>query len=151
MFERPPIGTDSASFARVSNDLDALRDHLLGGLRAAGWEENARSKTSFTFCSGRRLVSIATKTTGVIQWTVFPTPPKLPPNVLTKPNPIPVGTFTIEGDATHASVTSHVLDRNGRIVAEPLCAGDARAVFQRLFEESTRRVDEFVRTVEKAP
>ncbi len=142
---------DSASFTRVSDELDALRDHLLSRLRAAGWEENVRSKTSITFCSGRRLVSIATKTTGVIQWTVFPTPPKLPPNVFTKPNPIPVGTFTIEGDATNARVTSHVLDRNGRIVAEPLCAGDAPAIFLRLFEESERRVDEFVRTVERAP
>lgn len=142
---------ESARVTRVSNDLDALRDHILSKLRAAGWEEDARSPTSFTFCSGRRLVSIATKTSGVIQWTVFPTPPKLPPNVFTKPNPIPVGTFTIEGDATNARVTSHVLDRNGRIVAEPLCAGDARAIFQRLFEESARRVDEFVRTVEKAP
>lgn len=125
----------------------SICEHFARELTAGGW--TAEPKGSGTaFRRDRSMIVIAVRDAGAI-WTVFPTPPKLPTGVVTKPHPVPLATFTFEGDAAAIQVFAHVVDRNGLLTKKPFFAGDARAVFATLLAESSKAVDDFVRNVER--
>jgi hypothetical protein len=136
----------------VSPIASALSDAFSRDLRAAGWQETARSASGTTLQRGRHLIVMTARADGVVIWNVFPaTPPAGSPlaAAFTSQTAVPVGSFLIAGVDPQLDVSSQSLDRTGRFVREPFFRGDARSVFAKLHEESARRVDEFVRTVEQ--
>ena len=122
-------------------------------LTAAGWQQTAGSASSTTLQRDRCLIVIASSADGVVVWNAFPSPTAANKNTsgtFTGPSPVAVGSFSMEGTEARLRVTSQAIDRGGRFVKEPFFDGDASAVFTKLVGESVRRVEEFVRSVERA-
>lgn len=125
----------------------SIYDKFAHELTKAGWTSEPKGSGT-AFQRERSMIVIAGRDEGAI-WTVFPTPPKLPAGVITKPHPIPLATFTLEGTLEAVRVFSHVVDRNGALTKKPFVDGDASVVFAALLAESSKTVEEFVRNVER--
>lgn len=126
----------------------SVYEHFTHELTSAGWMAEPKG-AGMAFRRDRSMIVIAARDAGVI-WTVFPTPPKLRPGVVTKPHPIPLATFTLEGTPGAIQVFAHVVDRTGALMRKPFFTGDASTVFAALLAESSKVVDEFVRNVERS-
>ena len=132
----------------------ALTEAFDRELTAAGWTRKDTTSSSTRYERGRSQVAIGTVNGAVVSWSVFPTipPPGLYPGIVfTRPSPAPLVTFTIDDGAGRLHVSRHAVDRSGKLTKEPFIEGDAAQVLFRLIEESDRKVDEFVRTVESQP
>ena len=132
----------------------ALAEAFDRELTAAGWSPKDRTSSSTRYERGRSLVSIGVVNGAAVSWSVFPTIPPAglyPGVVFTRPSPAPLVTFTIDGAGGQLHVSRHAVDRAGRLTKEPFFQGDAARALARLGEETDRKVDEFVRTVESQP
>ena len=131
----------------------AIAQSFFRELISAGWQQMAGSASSTTYQRDRCLIVIVSSAEGVVVWNAFPSPTAANKNTsgtFTGPSPVPVGSFSVEGTEARLRVTSQSIDRGGRFVKEPFFDGDASAVFAKLVAESVRRVEEFVRSVERA-
>ena len=123
-------------------------------LLAVGWTQAKRTDTSTFYERGRCRLAIGAQASGEVSWSVFPTNPpaeKYPGVVFTRPSAIPLVMCTIDEVSGVFHVSTHGLDRSGRMVREPFFSGDMATAFARLCEESDRRVEQFVRLVETPP
>jgi hypothetical protein len=129
----------------------SLAAYFCEHLAAAGWEQTKRTTANTMFRRGRNLLSVGVNPDGSVSWNAFPSPPPPGKNssaAFTGPFPVPVGSFSIDGKEPHLTVSLNVVDRSGKFVKEPFFNGDKQAVLHKLLEESMRRVDAFIRSVE---
>ncbi len=133
----------------MANTPTELRSFFGSELVAAGWEAEAKA-SSTAYRHGRCLVVIGERDGAQVFWNVMPTAPQLPPGVVTRSQPMPVGVFVIRRDAERWSVKTQAFDRSGKLADRDAFSGTEREVLDQLMGESLRRVDHFVRNVESA-
>jgi hypothetical protein len=116
-------------------------------LQARGWKPTHNALSSAGFRDGRRVVVVGNQGDASLYWIASPSVKDEPVDPIlgyTGPEPVRVATFDVKGSPGECRVVMNVITRDERFAEEPLFTGPMEQAFERMFDESVRRIDDFI-------
>jgi hypothetical protein len=133
---------------RETDEILQVQDFFWRQLQARGWKPTHNALSSAGFREGRRVVAVGNQGDDSLYWTASPSvkneQPADPFLGYTGPEPVPVATFNVKGSPGECRVVMNVITRDEKFAEEQFFTGPMEQAFERMFDESVRRIDDFI-------
>jgi hypothetical protein len=133
---------------RETDEILQVQGFFWKQLRARGWKPIHDALSSAIFRDGRRVVVVGNQGDDSLYWTASPSvkdgQPVDPIIGYMGPEPVHVATFDIKGSPSQCRVVMNVITRGGQFAEEQFFTGPMEQAFERMFDESVRRIDDFI-------